>query len=172
MEVESWLKSLNLARGTRYKIRNVMSVLFNHGRRQDLCDRNPIEWVRQSAKRRSAPDILTSNEVPGLLANLRFRKDVGATCSNHRPPQERAVRVEMERRGSRYGAASTTARLSARTDEKGFGVNCALTAKHGIRHSLRLAFERRFWLMLIPLGRWNVGVWRAIGKALECVSNT
>ena len=60
----------------------------------------------------------------------------------------------------------------ARTDEKGFGVNCALTAKHGIRHSLRLAFERRFWLMLIPLGRWNVGVWRAIGKALECVSNT
>jgi len=51
-----------------------MSVLFNHGRRHDLCDRNPIEWVRQSAKRRAAPDILTSDEVQGLLANLRFRE--------------------------------------------------------------------------------------------------
>src|SRR5215472_12866560 len=74
VEVESWLKSLNLAQGTRSKIRNVMSVLFNHGRRHDLCDRNPIEWVRQSAKRRAAPDILTSDEVQGLLANLRFRE--------------------------------------------------------------------------------------------------
>jgi hypothetical protein len=51
-----------------------MSLLFNHGRRRDLCDRNPIEWVRQGAKRRTAPDILTSNEVQELLANLRFRE--------------------------------------------------------------------------------------------------
>jgi integrase len=74
VEVESWLKSLNRAPGTRSKIRNVMSLLFNHGRRHDLYDRNPIEWVRQSAKRRTAPDILTTNEVQGLLANLRFRE--------------------------------------------------------------------------------------------------
>jgi integrase len=74
VEVESWLKSLDRAPGTRCKIRNVMSLLFNHGRRHDLCDRNPIQWVRQSAKRRTAPDILTSNEVRGLLANLRFRE--------------------------------------------------------------------------------------------------
>jgi len=74
VEVESWLKSLNRAPGTRCKIRNVMSLLFNHGRRHDLCDRNTIEWVRQSAKRRTAPDILTTNEVQGLLANLRFRE--------------------------------------------------------------------------------------------------
>jgi len=72
VEVESWLRSLNRAPGTRSKIRNVMSLLFNHGRRHDLCDRNPIEWVRQ--KRRQAPDILTSNEVRALLANLRFRE--------------------------------------------------------------------------------------------------
>ena len=74
VEVESWLKSLNRAPGTRCKIRNVMSLLFNHGHRHDLCDRNPIEWVRQGAKRRTAPDILTRDEVHGLLANLRFRE--------------------------------------------------------------------------------------------------
>jgi integrase len=74
VEVESWLKSLNLAPGTCCKLRNVMSVLFNHGRRHDLCDKNPIEWVRQGAKRRTAPDILTSTEVRALLANLLFRE--------------------------------------------------------------------------------------------------
>jgi len=74
VEVESWLRSLNLAPGTRCKIRNVMSLLFNHGRRHDLCDRNPIQWVRQSAKRRTAPDVLTRSEVQSLLGNLRFRE--------------------------------------------------------------------------------------------------
>jgi len=49
VEVELWLKHLERAAGTRCKIRNVMSVLFNHARRYDLYDRNPIQWVRQSA---------------------------------------------------------------------------------------------------------------------------
>ena len=74
VEVELWLKNLNLAPGSRCKIRNVMSLLFNHGRRHDLCERNPIEWVRQSAKRRTSPEIFTTNEVQSLLANLRFRE--------------------------------------------------------------------------------------------------
>src|SRR4029077_15927478 len=43
VEVESWLRSLNRASGTCCKIRNVMSLLFNHGRRHDLCERNPIQ---------------------------------------------------------------------------------------------------------------------------------
>jgi integrase len=80
VEVESWLKSLNRAKGTRCKMRNVMSLLFNHGRRHDLCDRNPIQWVRQGAKRRTAPDVLTSDEVQGLLANLRFLENEPWSC--------------------------------------------------------------------------------------------
>jgi len=74
VEVESWLKSLNRAPATRCKIRNVMSLLFNHGRRYEIYDRNPIQWVRQSAKRRATPDILTTDEAKGLLANLRLRE--------------------------------------------------------------------------------------------------
>lgn len=74
VEVELWLKDLDRAPGTLCKIRNVMSLLFNHGRRHDLCDRNPIQWVRQSAKRRSAPDVLTNSEAKNLLANLRSRE--------------------------------------------------------------------------------------------------
>jgi len=46
----------------------------NPGRRHELCERKPIEWVRQSAKRRTSPDILLTNEVQNLLSNLRFRE--------------------------------------------------------------------------------------------------
>jgi integrase len=76
VEVELWLKHLQRAPGTCCKIRNVMSVLFNHARRYDLYDRNPIQWVRQSAKRRNAPDVLTSNEVNQLLAALQPRERI------------------------------------------------------------------------------------------------
>jgi integrase len=74
VEVELWLKHLERAAGTCCKIRNVMSVLFNHARRYDLYDRNPIQCVRQSAKRRSTPEVLTSNEVRQLLTALKPRE--------------------------------------------------------------------------------------------------
>jgi integrase len=76
VEVELWLNHLERAAGTRCKIRNLMSVLFNHARRYDLYDRNPIQWVRQSAKRRSAPDVLTSDEVRQFLAGLEPRERI------------------------------------------------------------------------------------------------
>ena len=66
VEVELWLKHLQRAPGTCCKIRNVMSVLFNHARRYDLYDRNPIQWVRQSSKRRSAPDVTHQQRGPAV----------------------------------------------------------------------------------------------------------
>lgn len=45
-----------------------MSVLFNHARRYELFDDNPIELVRQSAKRRRVPDVLSIDEISRLLA--------------------------------------------------------------------------------------------------------
>ena len=59
IEVECWLGKLPLARATRAKIRNLISVLFNHARRYDLFDRNPISMVRQSAKRRTFPEVFS-----------------------------------------------------------------------------------------------------------------
>src|SRR5256884_5923944 len=75
-EVELWLASVNRDRTRGAKIRNVMSVLFNHARRYDLFDGNPIQWVRQSAKRRSAPNVLTIEEVRHLLAALPPRERI------------------------------------------------------------------------------------------------
>jgi integrase len=67
IEVELWLRQLPLARGSCAKIRNVLSVVFSHARRYDLFDGNPIQFVRQSAKRRKIPHILNADEIRRLL---------------------------------------------------------------------------------------------------------
>ena len=59
IQVESWLRRLPLAKSSCAKIRNLMSVLFNHACRYELFDRNPIHLVRQSAKRRRTPTVLS-----------------------------------------------------------------------------------------------------------------
>jgi integrase len=42
--------------------------------RYELFDRNPIRFVRQSAKRRTAPEVLTPNEIALLLNTLKIRE--------------------------------------------------------------------------------------------------
>ncbi|HKB98678.1 MAG TPA: hypothetical protein VKD23_07825 [Terriglobales bacterium] len=63
-DVEKWLKSLcfprtgvPLARGSRAKIRNIMSALYSHAIRWEWTEKNPITSVRQSAKRQRAPEF-------------------------------------------------------------------------------------------------------------------
>jgi integrase len=73
-EVELWLRSLPLARATCAKIRNLMSVVFNHGIRHQVYSRNPIRLVRQSAKRRKIPVVLSASEVQQLLDVLALRE--------------------------------------------------------------------------------------------------
>ncbi len=68
-----------LAPGTKAKIRNIMSVLFNHAMRWEFTERNPIRGlargagVRQSSKRVSIPDILEVSEMQAILAELQSR---------------------------------------------------------------------------------------------------
>src|SRR5664279_6327675 len=51
-----------------------MSIIFNHGIRHKLCDRNPIRWVRQSAKRRKILAVLDVAEIRLLLDSLQLRE--------------------------------------------------------------------------------------------------
>ena len=73
-EVEVWLRSLPLARASCAKIRNLMSMLFNHGVRHGICDTNPIRLVRQGAKRKKVPLVLTPDEVRRLIEALPLRE--------------------------------------------------------------------------------------------------
>ncbi len=87
--VEQWLKTLvtskfgkpkPLAGGTREKIRDAMSSVFNHAIRWDFTDRNPItgpvkgSGVRVSGKRERTPDILEVQEMHLLLGALGIRE--------------------------------------------------------------------------------------------------
>jgi integrase len=87
--VEQWLKTLvtkkfgdpkPLAGGTKEKIRDAMSSVFNHAIRWEFTDRNPITGptkragVRVSAKRQRTPDILEIAEIQSLLAALEIRE--------------------------------------------------------------------------------------------------
>jgi integrase len=71
VRVEKWLRSLDLANGSKAKIRNHLSALFSHCIRHELYDKlNPIASVRQSSIRERDPDILTLDEIKSLIAQI------------------------------------------------------------------------------------------------------
>lgn len=76
VEVEKWLKTLcsptgvPLARGSKARIRNIMSALYSHAIRWEWAEKNPISSVRQSAKRQRTPEILTPEEIMAFLKQL------------------------------------------------------------------------------------------------------
>ena len=74
VSVEEWLDGIKRAKGTRAKIRNLMSALFTHAMRYEWIDRNPIKLVRQSAKRERIPDVLDLGELQLLLSKLAVRE--------------------------------------------------------------------------------------------------
>jgi integrase len=74
IDVELWLRTLPLARAGRTKIRNLMSVLSNHARRHEFTGHNPITPVRQSAKRRTIPEVLLPSEINRLVPSLPNRE--------------------------------------------------------------------------------------------------
>jgi site-specific recombinase XerD len=63
IHVEEWLKSLPMSRGSKAKIRNIMSALYSHAQRWEWTTSNPITYVRQSAKRSRIPTVLTIDRM-------------------------------------------------------------------------------------------------------------
>jgi hypothetical protein len=55
--VEEWLGKIPMAAGTKAKLRNIMSAIFNHAMRHKWAEKNPISLVRQSAKREVIPSF-------------------------------------------------------------------------------------------------------------------
>lgn len=70
VEVEKWLRMLPFTKGSKAKIRNIMSALYSHAIRWEWAERNPITSVRQSSKREKAPDVLTPEEIATILEEL------------------------------------------------------------------------------------------------------
>jgi integrase len=78
--VEEWLGQLDrvigkgenqfkqpLAPGSKKKIRDVLHVLFEHAKRYEWTDRNPISSVRQGAKRLAIPELIDIKDLGKLI---------------------------------------------------------------------------------------------------------
>ena len=69
--VETWLNDMQVAPGTRAKTKGVLSILFQHGLRYGLAEKNPIRLVRQSALPLQEEITLDPVEIAALLSELR-----------------------------------------------------------------------------------------------------
>lgn len=74
VHVEEWLGTIKRSRGTKAKIRNIMSAVCTHAIRYGWMKLNPIRAVRQSAKRERIPVPLTAEELHQLFAELGLRE--------------------------------------------------------------------------------------------------
>jgi len=70
--VEEWLATIRRSRGTKAKMRNIMSAVCSHAIRYGWMRANPIRTVRQSAKRERIPTPLTARECKGCSRNSLF----------------------------------------------------------------------------------------------------
>jgi integrase len=74
VHVEEWLSTIQRSRGTKAKIRNIMSAVCSHAIRYGWMKTNPIRAVRQSAKRERIPVPLTAEELQALFVELGLRE--------------------------------------------------------------------------------------------------
>ena len=70
IEVEQWLRSLPLAERSKVNLRGLLHLVFQHGRRWEITDVNPIDLVRQRGGRRSIPRVLRVHEIRLVLEEL------------------------------------------------------------------------------------------------------
>ena len=64
------MRSLALAPKTKVNLRSLFHLVYEHARRWELTDRNPIDLVRQRGGRRSIPRVLAPGEIRLLLHQL------------------------------------------------------------------------------------------------------
>jgi integrase len=74
VHVEEWLDRISRSRGTKAKIRNIMSAVCTHALRYGWMRSNPIRAVRQSAKRERIIVPLTVEELQRLFSELGSRE--------------------------------------------------------------------------------------------------
>jgi integrase len=70
IEVEQWLRSLPLADKSKVNLRRLLHLVFQHGRRWEITDVNPIDLVRQRGGRRSIPRVLSVHDIRLILEEL------------------------------------------------------------------------------------------------------
>jgi len=76
VDVEDWLGNLDLAPGSKKKLRDIMHLLSEHGIRYEFTNRNPISKVRQGGQRLGTPARLDVRQLRLLLEMLSARERI------------------------------------------------------------------------------------------------
>jgi integrase len=63
-----------MSNGSKAKVRNVMSAIYSHAKRQGWTQFNPISTVSQSAQREPVPDVLTPAEARIIAGTIEQRE--------------------------------------------------------------------------------------------------
>lgn len=158
--IEEWLGSLELANGSKAKIRNILSTIFRHAMRYEWLDKNPVALVRQSAKREGTPEVLDVEELRALLSNLEqpYRTMVFlAACTGLRVSELRALKwsdIDFETLEIRLGRAvvhQVVGSLKTETSRKPIPVDPEL-AEALLDVQLRSAYQRQDdWVFASPI---------------------
>ena len=76
VDVGDWLGNLDLAPASKKKLRDIMHLLYEHGIRYELTDRNPISTVRQGGQPLGTPARLDVRQLRLLLEMLSARERI------------------------------------------------------------------------------------------------
>jgi integrase len=71
IQVEAWLRKMQLAPGSKAKTKGVMSILFQHAMRYEWATSNPIRLVRQGSLSLQEQIVLEPVEIAALIHELR-----------------------------------------------------------------------------------------------------
>src|SRR5260370_40466020 len=72
VEVEQWLRSLPLAEKSKVNLRSLLHLVFQHGRRWEITDANPIDLVRQRGGRPPTPPVLRRAYLRLFLSEITW----------------------------------------------------------------------------------------------------
>ena len=97
VQVEQWLKTVPLARGSKAKIRNIMSALYSHAIRWEWTDKNPITQVPNPTRDDRYPSVRSlSNTLTTVPREIRCRRakslEAGSLAPDTNLPSRMALR--------------------------------------------------------------------------------
>lgn len=169
VEVEQWLCSLKLANGTKAKIRNIMSAIFQHALRHQFLTVNPIRGlVRQSAQRQKDPDVLTAGEIRLILKQLSFTHQTmvflaastGLRVSEIRGLQWQDLDTEKGVLNLRRGVVKNNVTLlKTKASRRPIPIHAALVEALGFIRQSSLYDEAEDWVFAGPDADGRVPLW-------------
>ena len=125
VHVEEWLSTITRSRGTKAKIRNIMSAICTHAIRYGWMTTNPIRSVRRSAKTRTRQSPVDGGGASEALCRIEAaRADPRSSRRSHgdekgRIAGNKVVRYRLREEDLEYPKVDLATARGARPSDRG-----------------------------------------------------